>query len=524
MKLSNKNNNSDFQAATLLLRDDIIESLLIPQECEEFDVKRVGKKLKVESILKTVCAMLNGAGGFLILGLEDSKKATGKNRVIGLEENPEALGDIKRDLARRIHPNISNYIDYNIIGCTLHDGSAGSICICEIRKSDSIHSIIDGGTYRRYGSQNRQLQANEIIELSFKRGTRSIVDEIVDIPIELLDTDLWKEYKEKRKLTRPIKEALKHIGLSKEDDDKNWKPKIATALLFAEHPGNILESKCAIRIFHYKGHQIEHAVNTNLANPPKTVDGPLLTQIYEATKKVMGEVEKGMQVSDFGFECVQEYPQRVIQEVITNAIIHRDYRLEEDIQIRIFANRIEIESPGCLPGKITAKNIREAGSHPRNKTLSNHLRDFPAPPNLDAGEGVPMMFAELKAKKLFPPIYQEKSVNGKESVLVILKNEARQSEWDIVEDYLKDNLTISNSDVRRILNINNTVKASKLLRKWQDSNLLVIANPNEGKRARKYRINSMHQVSMSMDVNLKNYLENVVKNIMGKHAINDSLE
>jgi ATP-dependent DNA helicase RecG len=47
----------------------------------------------------------------------------------------------------------------------------------------------------------------------------------------------------------------------------------------------------------------------------------------------------------------------VVKEAIVNAIIHRDYRLNRDIFVRIFDDRIEVESPGVFPGNITPANI-----------------------------------------------------------------------------------------------------------------------------------------------------------------------
>ena len=67
-----------------------------------------------------------------------------------------------------------------------------------------------------------------------------------------------------------------------------------------------------------------------------------------------------MQFGPLGFENVQGCPVRIIAEAITNAVIHRDYRLNTDIIVRIFSDRIEIESPGLLVGPVTIANIAVA--------------------------------------------------------------------------------------------------------------------------------------------------------------------
>ena len=55
----------------------------------------------------------------------------------------------------------------------------------------------------------------------------------------------------------------------------------------------------------------------------------------------------------------------------------RDYRLPVDVMVRIFSDRIEIESPGLLAGPVTTANIARIGAHSRNPLLIQHLRQFP---------------------------------------------------------------------------------------------------------------------------------------------------
>jgi len=461
-------------------------------ESESLDFKRVGN---VESVVKTVSAMANTSGGIVILGLEDAGKASGRDRLFGLEEKPECEGEIRRAMHSRVTPSLAPpacEMTLSRVPCKLREGTMGHIGIISVSKSNAVHSIVNGGTYGRFGSQNRQLSALEITELSLRRGVTSAVDIAVDVPVELLQTDTWQEYYKERGLSRDFPDCLRHLGLAeKEFQSGRWQPTVAAVLLFAEHPGDLLKRKCSIRVFHYRGHEVEYDPNTNLARPPITIDGPVLKQIRDAIKTVQNELSSGIQVSTQGVEFRQRYPVRVIQEAITNAVIHRDYRLSRDIHLRIFTNRIEVESPGVLPGAVTPENIGEIGSKPRNRALGVHLREFDKPPNLDAGEGVRMMFATMKRDGLYPPFYEEEADPLKEYVRVTLRNEARLSEWELFQDYLREHKTAGNADVRRILNLaGNRVKASKLLREWVDKGLIEIANPDAGTRNRKYRLRS----------------------------------
>ena len=177
---------------------------------------------------------------------------------------------------------------------------------------------------------------------------------------------------------------------------------------------------------------------------------------------------------------MHRYPERVIKEAITNSIIHRDYRLNRDIQIRIFDSRIEVVSPGLFPGRINAANIARLGSFARNPLIALNLREFPEPPNVDAGEGVRMMFSVMQSNNLFPPVYQEMREQAQEAVAVKLINEERPPMWEQVNEWIERNGPIANSDLCKIATVD-TLTASKMLKRWVEQGVLV-ADPTRGKR------------------------------------------
>ncbi|MEZ5636295.1 MAG: ATP-binding protein [Burkholderiaceae bacterium] len=191
-------------------------------------------------------------------------------------------------------------------------------------------------------------------------------------------------------------------------------------------------SRADIRIMVYDGKQAIAGATPNLRKPAKTVRGPLVDQIDAAVRLVLDELSQGLTLSNSGFRTLHAYPTRVVKEAIVNAVIHRDYRLNRDIFVRIFDDRIEVESPGLLPGSITPATITRAGSRARNPLIAVNLREFPEPPNIDAGEGVPMMFAEMAQAELYPPQYRQNTNSEIESVTVTLLNTKRPSAWDEV--------------------------------------------------------------------------------------------
>ena len=464
--------------------DPLVDRLLRLPESYNFDCKRIIGK--TDKLLETVIAFANSDGGMIALGLEDPTKANGRDRVFGLEENLTNWDEFQRKLKSRITEPDQLLCISQQIPCTLRDGSIGTVGLVRISKSRRVHSIVDNGTYVRLQQSNKEITAKEINELSFARGTISAESQIADVDFELLDTDFWKTYAQQRGITRPLDQALYTLGLAKKNAEGKLKPTMAAVLLFAEEPSGVLAGKCAIRIFHYVGPRTSTDPNTNLAKPPITISGPIIQQIRNARQAVVRELGERIQFTDLGFEIVQKYPLRVVTEAITNAVIHRDYRIPKDILIRIFSDRIEVESPGMLVGPVTTANIGRIGTFPRNTLIVQNLREFPAAPNLDAGEGVKMMFGTMKHAGLYPPQYLTRPRIDQEAVIAVLVNQNRPSVWEQVVAYLEQNGDIGNAQIRSLLGTEDTLTASKQLKAWVEQGILIVKNPEAGRNVRRY--------------------------------------
>lgn len=161
---------------------------------------------------------------------------------------------------------------------------------------------------------------------------------------------------------------------------------------------------------------------------------------------------------------------RAKREAIANAVIHRDYSIQNDIQVRIFDDRIEIESPGTYPGHITVFNIRTE-RFARNPVVLRTLNRFREAPNLDIGEGVDRMFKIMHENHLYQPLYIPPKIRPN-SVSLILFNLQRIEYWDTISHYLDKNFKITNREMRKITGISDTLKTSRMLKSWVDKGLL----------------------------------------------------
>lgn len=465
--------------------EEYIAKWLTLPESASLEFKRVSGKM-VTKALETICAFANTSGGVLALGLEDPKKANGADRLYGLGENPEAVDELRRKTSTHLLPEVEG-LNWWRVACRLRDGTDGHLLLLFVPQSPKVHSILDDGTWTRLDASNREMTAAEITELSYRRGVISAESEPVDVPFELLETDTWRRFAANRGLiTGDLPDRLFRIGLAKRIAGQ-LQPVRAAVLLFADEPGGLLaaqRTRADLRVFHYRGNKVEPGAVPNLLKSPKTISGPLPIQIAQACAYVLDELASGLTLATSGFKTMHRYPERVIKKAITNAVIHRDYRLNRDIQIRIFDNRIEVESPGLFPGTISPANVAKAGSFARNPLIARNLREFPEPPNVDAGEGVRMMFAEMRAANLFPPFFSE-TQTAQPSVIVTLRNEERPPLWEQVSDWIDRNGPLANGDLCKIAGVD-TLKASKLLKRWVEHGVLLKDNSG-GKRKTVYQ-------------------------------------
>ena len=466
---------------------NLIKHILnIPAEDRTTEFKRVGKDFKVNKVIESIVAMANTDGGIIILGVDDPQKSKlkGIDRVFGIEENLEKYDEIGRKI-RRITPPIPSIW----LPIQLKTPNNKTIAIFTIPKAIQNFHSIDNHVFVRLEKGNKILTPHEIIKFSYAKGFQRADKELVDVDFELIKTDYYERWRVNRKIENiDFKEILFHTGLARKDKTNTLKPTRAAVLLFALHPNDLLDTKCTIRIFQYEG-TIERIKETlNLIGTPVTIEGSIIKQIKDAHKYVLTLLRAGMRIPSSGFVTTYRIPERAVKEAITNAVIHRDYYIKRDIEVRIFEDRIEVESPGLFPYNITPFNIgyvRAEGY--RNDLIVKHLREFPEPPNLDRNEGVRAMRKEMDRSNLYPPIFLTYPYLN-DSVKVVLFNTIRATEWDKVSSYLTNKEKyVTNEIVRKIINNPDTSKVSRLLKKWVQQGLLIKIYTG-AKKTVKYRL------------------------------------
>lgn len=446
-----------------------IDYLLGLPESQTFDCKRA--LIKPAKIVETICAFANTDGGIIALGLEDPKKAPKNKRLIGIAEGADNISDILNALDKEFEPPLFP-VRKQYFEIKNSKGQEDQILLLFIDKGGDIHSLKNGDTFRRDGNKNHKMGALEITRLRYEKGSLRYEDEkALDAGLEDLSAEMLNKYKvDTSSQNTEDWQFLKDNGLAVRNGDK-WLLNKSAVLLFGRNPAVTLKSKTSIKISHYYGKNRDYSGTPNFVRRPFTIEGCLLEQIQRAVDYYRQVVrESPPKLVGASFLPTMLIPEWAFQEAVTNAVIHRNYFLEDDIQICFFDDRIEIESPGTYPGHITPQNIRSE-RFARNPMIQRVLNRFNNAPNLDIGEGVDRIFKVMNDNNLYEPRYSS-VVETPNSVLLTLYNIQKIEYWDTVSKYLDDNFTISNQEARKITGIQDTPRISRLFRRWMEDGLI----------------------------------------------------
>lgn len=408
--------------------------ILSCREGHFIDVK--SKEIAPNKLSRHLSAFANADGGEMFIGIDEDKQHN-EMKWNGFLRQEDANGHIQ--CFESLFPLGQEY-RYEFFTCK---GLTGYILHIEISKSQDIKTASDAKIYLRRGAQSLPVDDRDQRErLKLNKGITSFENYTIKCDLDVITNS----YKMNEFMSSVVPTGEPLAWLKKQQIIKEDNVCVSGVLLFSDEPQALLPKRSGIKIYRYKTNA-EVGTRDSLAFFPITIEGCLYDQIYASVAKVKEIIEQIKIIGANGLEDAK-YPVEALHEIITNAVIHRDYSIKDDIHIRIFDNRIEIENPGKLPAHITPQNILEE-RFSRNGTIVRLINKFPNPPNKDVGEGLNTAFESMQKMKLKDPIIQVKE----NSVIVYLKHEPLASPEELVMDYLNSNETITNSIARKICHI-----------------------------------------------------------------------
>lgn len=228
----------------------------------------------------------------------------------------------------------------------------------------------------------------------------------------------------------------------------------AALMLFGENPQKYCPA-AIIKCSHYYGIEVSRPIPNQ-----KIFEGDLFQQVDDAVDFVMSKLNRTVGERNEGAlaEVIEEVPNKVIAEVVVNAVVHRDYDSNGSIQVSIFSDRIEITNPGRLPKQLNINDLNK-------KHLSIPVNPFLARPFYLAGYidqlgyGTNKVFKWCKNAYLPEPNFEQ--INNQFSVTIWRNwlSDDRLKEFDLNErhigaiNYLKEHLKITNSKYQEEFNV-----------------------------------------------------------------------
>jgi ATP-dependent DNA helicase RecG len=306
-------------------------------------------------------------------------------------------------------------------------------------KSSSVKKGSNGVTYLRRGAQKLPQKTEEqLTRLRLNKGLFSFEDETVNIPLHFVENSVAIiDF-----MLTIIPHGNPEDWLYKQQLIRDSKPRVAAILLFADEPQSAVRY-ATVKIYYYNTVE-EEGTRETLEVGPVTIEGNLYQQIYRSVEKTIEIVENIPILAENGLEKIN-YPNDTIHEILTNAIIHRDYSINDSVHVRIFNNRVEVVSPGTLPAHVTEKNILKT-RFSRNPTIVNLINKFPNAPNKNIGEGLNTAFNAMRKLNLrIPKVSQDNNY-----VTVAIKHERLAKSEELIMNYLRTNPEITNKVARDV--------------------------------------------------------------------------
>jgi predicted HTH transcriptional regulator len=312
-----------------------------------------------DSLADELAAMANANGGTLILGGDDSKA------VLGIAYAD--LDTVEKWLAELCQNKIDPPLDIMTRHIELPDsaGQLQPVIIVQVLRSLMVHKS-PNGYFKRVAHAKREMKPEVLARLFQQRSqSRLMRFEELAVPTTQLsqaDALLMRNFLKANEGEPAIQMHRLHLTA---EDEGEPRLSVAGVLLCTLKPTQWFPSA-----------YIQAVAYSGLINDPqdqvdaKDFDGPLDRQIWDAfdfvrlnmkvpARKVLGRID------------YPQYSLRAVFEAVVNAVAHRDYSVSNSrIRLHLFADRLELYSPGALPNSMTVETMQMM-SMPRNEVLAS---------------------------------------------------------------------------------------------------------------------------------------------------------
>jgi len=313
---------------------------------------------RAESLVPELAAFSNSKGGLLFIGVTDDGGIQGLTL-----EDMGRINQLVSNAAKDVKPPISVTTENVAL-------PSGMVMVVDVPEGIS-KPYMDGNlhVWVKNSANKSKVSAREELLRMFQSSALVHADEIsvngssvTDIDQDFFDAFFEREYGERvedQDVSRV--QLLENMNLA-----KNGQLNICGALLFASRP-QIRLPVFIVKAVAFPGVDIEdeHYIDS------QDINGKLSDVFQKVLGFVLANIRHVQNEQGFNSVGEPEIPRIVLEELIANALIHRDYFVSAPIKVLVFADRIEIVSPGHLPNNLTIENIKMGNSNVRNPILAS---------------------------------------------------------------------------------------------------------------------------------------------------------
>lgn len=332
-----------------------------------------------DALAETMVALANADGGSIVLGLDAQGAPTGAFAGVDLDATIAAACDRCRPAP---HPERRKWSEQAL----------GALPVMRVPRGTRVHALADGRVLARAGEGNRPLNGGAIRRLIEARALGDFESEpIPGAQADALDPALVEAFVAawSRADGDPWEGSYADLLASMGALTPDRRPTVAGMLLFGRDPQRWLPSSGA-RFVRYLGSGDDRAQRV----AEERISGPLVRVIERLAGTVREQLGAG----------ASAYPARAVREALINALIHRDYRLRgTEVEVRLYADRLEVHSPSGLPGFLAVEDLLSA-RYSRNPRLAWALHQWGYVP--EPGRGIRRMCEEMAGQGRRPPEFE----------------------------------------------------------------------------------------------------------------------
>ena len=336
------------------IEKSIRENVFIDVEQSKIELKDLSTGNDWTSLKETICAFLNTDGGIVVCGVRERNKQykfTGFNRtresnLLDLQtkffkNDYDVLVDLSGNIAFEYLPFMTNEVAIIVVRALPEDKKFVKFNDIYYERKLTQDKIITATKLQRQREYKADLENTKELSFVEKAQLQDLSLDKINRYTHLLNAEI------KIETTKPSLVKAKPF-LSKQYFLIDDKVTTLGMLVCGDDPFHFLENRAEVNCY--------YDTSLDIAVDKKILRNDVINLMEDTFRYVWGHIKIARTVKDGG-RSEPEYPEKLVREIINNALAHRDYTLNGFVSIKIEPDKhLEIKNPGSFKEKIKCLN------------------------------------------------------------------------------------------------------------------------------------------------------------------------